>query len=449
MGILPRFGREKLPMRRQFKWDKKYLHWGVTAFLVLACEILFYMALSYIPDIGKALKSFFGILGPFIWGLVITYLLAPLTKTLNRSVFGPLSEHIFRKSKKRNGKKLSRSLSVLISEIVLLAVLTLLVYLIIPQLYSSIETIVVNSNTYIEKVSGWVEDRLAAYPVIETYVTDALDKFNDGIIDWLQKTVLPQLGSFVSNVAGGLFVFFKGVYNVIIGIIVSVYILNNLEKFSAGAKRLLYCVFTVEAADKLLDGIRFTDRTFIGFITGKLLDSAIIGILCYIFCAIMDMPYALLVSVIIGITNIIPFFGPFIGAVPSALIILLVDPWKCLIFVIFIIVLQQVDGNFIGPKILGNSIGISGFWVMFSIIVGAGLFGFWGMLLGVPVFVVIYTLVDKAMARKLKRSDLPSETEDYLGVDRIDPITRRVMRNRKKGEEAQGKNAGEDEPLQE
>ena len=204
----------------------------------------------------------------------------------------------------------------------------------------------------------------------------------------------------------------------------------------------------MEAADKLVDGIRFTDRTFIGFITGKLLDSAIIGILCYIFCAIVDMPYALLVSVIIGLTNIIPFFGPFIGAVPSALIILLIDPWKCLIFVVFIIILQQVDGNFIGPKILGNSIGISGFWVMFSIIVGAGLFGFWGMLLGVPVFVVIYTLVDKAMSRKLQRSDLPSETEDYMDIDRIDPITRKVLRTRKNGERTRVRKEkeGEDPP---
>ena len=415
-------------MRRKFNWDKKYLHWGITAFLVVAAAILFYMALSYIPAIGKAIKALFGILSPFIWGLVITYLLAPLMKWLERKALGPACVWLFRKNKKKNGKKLARSLSVLLSVIVLLAILTLLVYLIIPQLYSSIETIVVNSNSYIEKASGWVEKQLADYPAIETYVTSALDNFNDSIIDWLRTTVLPGLGSFVSNVAGGLVVFIKGIYNLIIGIIVSVYILSNLERFSAGAKRLLYCVFTVEAADKLVDGIRFTDRTFIGFITGKLLDSAIIGVLCYIFCAIVGMPYALLVSVIIGLTNIIPFFGPFIGAVPSALIILLVDPLKCLIFVIFIIVLQQVDGNFIGPKILGSSIGISGFWVMFSIILGAGLFSFWGMLLGVPVFVVIYTLVDKAVSRKLKRSDLPSEPDDYLDIDRIDPLTRKVLR---------------------
>lgn len=430
-------------MRRKFRWDKKYLHWGVTAFCVIACAILFYMALSYIPDIGKAISAFFGILSPFIWGLVITYLLAPLMKRLDRSVFRPFTAWLCKKSKKRDGRKLARGLSVLVSIIVLLAILTLLIYLIIPQLYSSIETIVVNSNTYVSKITGWVEKQLADYPAVEEYVTDALDRFNEGLIDWLKDTVLPGLGNIVTNVAGGLVIFFRGVYNLIIGIIVSAYILSNLEMFSAGCKRLLYCIFTVEAADKLVDGIRFTDRTFIGFITGKLLDSAIIGILCYIFCAIAGMPYALLVSVIVGATNIIPFFGPFIGAVPSALIILLVSPVKCLIFIIFIIVLQQLDGNFIGPKILGSSIGISGFWVMFSIIVGAGLFGFWGMLLGVPVFVVIYTIIDKAVTRKLERSDLPSTNEEYLDVDRIDPITRRIMRKRKTGDSAEVPRAAE------
>jgi len=165
-----------------------------------------------------------------------------------------------------------------------------------------------------------------------------------------------------------------------------------------------------------------------GFINGKLLDSAIIGLICYIVCALLNMPYALLVSVIIGVFNIIPFFGPLIGAIPSALIILMVDPVKCLIFVIFIIILQQFDGNFLGPKILGSSIGINGFWVMFSIILGAGLFGFWGMLLGVPIFVVIYTLVNKLIDRKLKRSDLPWETASYIDLDRIDPVTRQPIR---------------------
>lgn len=421
-------------MRRKFRWDKKYLHWGVTAFCVIACAILFFMALTYIPVIGEALGKFFRILSPFIWGLVLTYLLAPLMKKLEKHVFLPLTRRMFKKSRKHSGEKLARALSVLVSEIVLLAILTLLVYLIIPELYNSIEkivsNIVLNGDSYINTVSTWVDKRLADNPVIEEYVSNALKNFNDGLVDWLQTTVLPGMANIVSSVAGGLYVFLRGLYNLVVGIIVSVYILGNLEKVSAGFKRFMYCIFTVEAADKLFEGIRFTDRTFMGFISGKLLDSAIIGLICYIFCIITGMPSAMLVSVIIGVTNIIPFFGPLIGAVPSALIILLSPaPLKCLIFVIFIIILQQIDGNLIGPKILGNSTGISGFWVLFSIILGAGLFGFWGMLLGVPVFVVIYTLVNGLVARKLERSDLPVDTEDYLTIERIDPVTREVIKN--------------------
>ena len=250
-------------------------------------------------------------------------------------------------------------------------------------------------------------------------------------MDWLQTTVLPELGSLVADLTTGVYYVVMAIYNLIIGIIVSVYILANHETFSANAKRWLYSIFSVETAQRIRRGLDFTNRTFAGFINGKLLDSAIIGLICYIVCAILNMPYALLVSVIVGVTNVIPFFGPFIGAVPSALIILLVDPFKCLVFVIFIIILQQLDGNVIGPKILGSSIGINGFWVMFSIILGAGLFGFWGMLLGVPVFVVIYTAINNHIDKKLKASDLPWETADYVGVDYIDPVTyERVMKRR-------------------
>ena len=203
----------------------------------------------------------------------------------------------------------------------------------------------------------------------------------------------------------------------------------------------------METAEKIREGVAFTDRTFMGFINGKLLDSAIIGLICYIFCAIVNMPYALLVSVIVGVTNIIPFFGPLLGAVPSAFIILMANPLKALIFVIFVIVLQQVDGNIIGPKILGNSIGIDGFWVMFSIILGAGLFGFWGMLLGVPVFVVIYTLLNDLVEKRLKKSDLPWETASYEDLDHIDPVTREAVKRAGQREEeakTEPKDAGDE-----
>ncbi|MDY5564650.1 MAG: AI-2E family transporter [Candidatus Limivicinus sp.] len=410
-------------MRRHFRWDKKYLYWGVTAFCVIAAAILFYMALNYLPLLRQGLASLLHILSPFIWGLVICYLLTPFMRLVEKKLFGPLSKKLYKNSKRSDGSRFARSMSVLLSELFLLAVLTALVCLIIPQLYSSLQNMVANSPMYIETASRWITQLLEDFPEIEQYVSQTLGQVNTSLMDWIQNTVLPKLGSLISNVTSGVYYAIMGVYNLVIGIIVSVYVLSNLEQFGASAKRILYSVFSVDIAKKILEGLEFTDRTFMGFINGKLLDSAIIGLICYIVCSILRMPYALLVSVIVGVTNIIPFFGPFIGAVPSSIIILLVNPVKCLIFIAFIILLQQLDGNIIGPKILGSSVGINGFWVMFSIILGAGLFGFWGMLLGVPVFVIIYAAITGSVTRKLKRSDLPWEAADYMDMAYIDPVT--------------------------
>ena len=409
-------------MRRHFHWDKKYLYWGITAFCVIAAATIFYMALNYLDLLKQGLASLIRVLSPFIWGLVISYLLSPLVRFLQNKAFGPLLEKAFSKSPEK-GRKAARILAVVFAEIIMLALITGLFFLIIPQLYSSIETIVINSPTYIESLTNWVNKMLTDFPEVRDYVVDMLGDVNTDLVSWLQTTILPRLGSLLSNVGTGVRYVVTGVYNLVIGIIVSVYLLSNREAFIASAKRILYSILSVDTAKRFLNILRFADRTFIGFINGKLLDSAIIGLICYIGCSILQMPYALLVSVMIGITNIIPFFGPLIGAVPSALIILMVDPVKCLVFVIFVILLQQLDGNIIGPKILGNSVGINGFWVMFSIIIGAGFFGFWGMVLGVPVFVVIYTIIKESVRRKLLRNDLPTDEASYTNLDYIDPVT--------------------------
>ena len=415
-------------MRRHFRWDRKYLYWGITAFCVIAAAILFYMALRFLPDLRRALGKLLKILGPFIWGFVITYLIAPLMRLLERSVFGPLCRKLFAKNKKSDGSKLARGLAVLVSELAMVAVLTALVYLILPQLYSSIETIVKNGPDYLRDLSAWVTGLLVNHPEITKYVGDAINTLNTDIMTWVSTKLLPGVGNFVTTLIEGGYVVVLGIYNVIIGIIVSIYLLSDLEHFTAALRKLNYSWFSLETAEKVREAVEFTDRTFMGFISGKLLDSAIIGLICYIVCAILNMPYALLVSVIVGATNIIPFFGPFIGAVPSALIILMVDPLKCLIFIVFIIILQQIDGNFIGPKILGSSIGITSFWVLFSIVVGAGLFGFAGMVLGVPVFVVLYTFLTRNVEERLKKSDLPWETAQYENLDHIDPVTRQPVK---------------------
>ena len=415
-------------MRRHFKWDRKYVNWGMTAFCVLAASLLFYFAIRNISVFGQAVNKLVAILAPFIWGLVICYLLSPLMRVMEERVFLPLGKRLYRKNKKGGAARFARVLSILFCEIVLLLVLAAVVYLIIPQVLSSVQMLIKNSGTYADNVSAWLNGLLKNYPELDSYAGEFLGNFNTNVGSWLQNKVLPQLGNLITSVSSGVYGFARSIYNLIIGIIVSVYLLSDKEGHIAAFKRLTYAVFSVETADQLRQGLIFVDKTFMGFLSGKILDSVIIGIICYIVCSILQMPYTLLVSVIIGVTNIIPFFGPLIGAVPSALIILMVDPTKCLIFIVFIIILQQIDGNIIGPRILGNSTGITGFWVIFSIILGSGLFGFWGMLLGVPVFVVIYTVINNLIVKKLKRSDLPWKLSDYKEMDYIDPATLQVVK---------------------
>ena len=410
---------------RRFRWDKKYLHWGVTAFLVIAASIAFYMVVNHLTWLGAVLRKFGTILSPFVWGLVIAYLLYPLMRIYQRGIFQPLWKWLMKKSKKadRLVPKLSRGFAVFLAMISLLIVLTGMIWLVAPQLYTSIETIVVNSGEYVDKADTWIRRFFMNYPEVESAISSLVGDVSNGLVNWASNNLLPEFKGLLTNVTSGVYSFAKGIYNIIIGMIVSVYVLYSREAFSARCKKILYAIFSLEAAEKILDAVKFTNHVFQSYISGKILDSLIIGILCYIGCMILRIEYAVLVSFIVGVTNIIPFFGPLIGAVPSALIILTASPMHALVFAIFIAILQQFDGNVLGPKILGNSVGINGFWVLFSILVGAGLFGFGGMLLGVPVFVVIYTFFQNLINRKLVRSDLPTDNEAYQSLDHFDPKT--------------------------
>ena len=419
-------------MKRHFHWDRKYLYWGITAFCVIAAAILFYMALRFLPELRAALSGLVRILSPFLWGFVITYLMAPLMKLLDRRAFGPLCRKLYAKNKKSDGSKLARGLAVVVTELVMIAVLTGIVALILPKLIENITTVINERQTYYDTVTRLIQEFQLAHPQIYEAVGQQLNNITGGINTWIEQ-MLPNVTNYLGSFMQSAYVVLRGVYNLIIGVIVSVYVLSDLENFTAGFRRWIYSAFSLETAEKLREAIAFTDRTFMGFISGKLLDSAIIGLICYIGCSILRIPEALLVSAIVGITNIIPFFGPFIGAVPCAFFILMIDPVKCLVFIVFVIILQQIDGNIIGPKILGNSIGITGFWVLFAIVVGAGLFGFGGMLLGVPVFVVIYTFLNVRVRSRLKNSDLPEEAAAYQDLDHIDPVTRQAVKKTESG----------------
>jgi len=414
---------------KRFKWDTKYLYWGVTALCVICLSLVFYFCIDRIGAIGGFFSKIMRILSPFVWGLAIAYILNPVLQIYQRYLFTPLFGRILKNSTKKDSliKKWSRGTSLLFAVLTLLFLVVAMFWLILPQLYTSIYSIVASSGTYANNVTSWIERFLSGYPEIEDKITQYFGDLTEFIINWAETVLLPQMGSIVASVTTGAYYVIKVFYNFFIGIIVSVYVLYNKETFAAYCKKITYCIFSVPVSQKILGAFRFTDSVFKGFLSGKIFDSLIIGILCYIGCVIMRMPYSPLVSVIIGVTNVIPFFGPFIGAIPCTLIILMISPVKALIFVIFIIALQQFDGNFLGPKILGNSVGINGFWVLFAILVGGGLYGVGGMLLGVPVFVVIYAGIKNVVEKKLKRSGLPTETEKYKEIDHIDPVSNEAV----------------------
>ncbi len=213
---------------------------------------------------------------------------------------------------------------------------------------------------------------------------------------------------------------FKALWNLIIGFIISIYLLGSKEKFAGQAKKIVYAVFDRKAGNELISNFRFIHGTFIGFLGGKIVDSIIIGIICFVCTSVIGTPYSILVSVIIGLTNIIPFFGPWIGGIPSALLVLMVDPKQALYFGILIIVIQQFDGNILGPKILGDSTGLSGFWVIFSITIFGGLFGVLGMVVGVPIFAVFYAGVKSMVNRSLHKRSLPTDLSPYMTVGQIE-----------------------------
>ncbi len=410
----------------KYRWDKKYLYWGVTAFLVIVCSIAFFLLLSNWPTVGKFLGVVGDIFKPVVYGLVIAYLLSPLCNVLERWCFKPLGNKCFRKSPRR-AFVLSRGCTVTAALLIALVLIAALLWLVLPQLFTSIESIIANMPSYGKTVQIWIEHQLRSNPELEQTVWEVFNTVSTHLTNWLENNLLPQVGDILSSVSIGVIGVVKALFNFFMGLVISVYLLYSKELFIAQTKKVLYSVLRPRATNMLLKNASLTHKMFGGFLTSKIIDSAIIGVICYVALLILRMPYAALISVIVGVTNIIPFFGPFIGAIPSAFLILLEDPLQCLIFIVFIILLQQFDGNILGPRLMGSSMGLNGFWVMVALLVGGGLFGFVGMVISVPIFAVLYTLCRTLCADTLKKKALPEGTEAYRNLQYIDPETRELV----------------------
>ncbi|MBR2934191.1 MAG: AI-2E family transporter [Oscillospiraceae bacterium] len=403
-----------------------YIAAGVTAFLVIAAALLLAFALLRFERISSFCATLSDILRPVTFGLVLAFLLLPV----HRNIYGFLSKikgGVLCATERR--KSITGLAAILLSLLVLFVAIYLLLAMLIPQVYVSVVGLIRAMPDYIRSAQSWLQEFLKNNPDVQAVLMPIYSSLAASLQEWLQSDLLPNLESVNSTlnwlqttfwpVASGVSsVMLEVLYflkDALIAVIVSVYLLVRKDTFAAQSKKIVYSIFRTKHADMVVEETRNAYRILSGFIIGKLIDSLIIGVICFMGCSVLRFPYPALVATVVGVTNIIPFFGPFIGAIPCFLLILLVDPIKSLYFLLFIFVLQQFDGNILGPKILGDSTGLDAFWVLFSILLFGGLFGFTGMVLGVPVFAMIYSILNRLVRIGLTRRGLPVETGEYIG----------------------------------
>lgn len=386
----------------EINWNRRYATIAMYSFIVIASSILFFLVMSGLDKFTQLLAGYFSALNPFIYGFVIAYLVNFLVNIFKNQL-----------SKIPSMKKINAMWFHILTLVLAYLVSGFLVYLFIafifPQLFASISGLVLNTPDYVRATTDYIKnltDSIHLPPEVMAFITHRLDElsvFSSGVAQGLVPIALALL----RNTA-------LSVWNLFLGIIISIYMLAEKDRFISMAKKINYGVFNETIADEILVISRRTQQIFSRFLGGKIIDSLIIGILTFIILSFVNMPYTLLVSFIVGVTNIIPFFGPFIGAVPSVIIIFFESPTMAFWFIIIIFIIQQLDGNVIGPKILGGSLGISAFWILFAILLGGKFFGFVGLIIGVPLFVLIYSIIKEIVEVRLKAKGLPIDTKDYM-----------------------------------
>ena len=390
------------------KLNNKYIAWGFTGFCVLGALILFFFLIYRWNYIVDGFKFLLNVIAPILYGLAIAYLLNPSVNFFEKKLYDKLCRKIFKSHKERY--KLSRILAISTSLLILVGVIVACFWILIPELIKSLSNFLSNSNTYLDNAK---ETLLSMFGENDS-VKKLIDQNYPSIYEFFSKMAKENfLDNFVDNLSSSIFGTLKFLYNLIIGFIIAIYLLNDKEKFKAQIRKIMYTFLSEEKIEIIDENAKYTNKIFGDFFSAKVIDSLIIGVLCFIGMLIFDIPYAYIIAVLVGITNIIPYFGPFIGAIPSAVLILLVSPSKCLTFLIFILLLQQFDGNILGPKILGSKTGLSSFWVLCSLLIFGGFFGMLGMIIGVPIFSIIYSFVNNWLKKKLASKKLPVNSKDY------------------------------------
>lgn len=420
----------------------RYFLLGLTLFLAGAALIGVYYVLFHGSKLAKIYAFISNIMMPILCGFVLAYVLIPVLNYIEGKIVIPFLKQKTMVDVEAKKAKI-RAFSVTATAVLSVLVVYFFINMFVAQIVPSIQDIILNFDTYMDNGIAYVDKLLEDNPALRegfnNFVGTSLSNF-DG---WLNDTLLPRVTSILKTVSNSVLNVLGFLWDAIIGFILSIYILNSKDIFACQGKKIIYCYFKNEVANDILHEVRFIHKTFTGFITGKVIDSIIIGIICFIGTSILGTPYAALVSVIIGVTNVIPFFGPFLGAIPCALLIFVVAPMEPLhtvYFLIFILLLQQFDGNVLGPKILGDSTGLGSFWVIFAITLFGGILGVPGMVIGVPAFAVIFAMIRTHINKGLEKKGLPIDRDCYENVDyvttenHIIEMTKEQKQNLKKNE---------------
>ena len=407
-------------------WDRnsKYFKWGIVALLVIIVSSVFVVIFTNLTGFFGVISAAIRIISPLLYGCLFAYLLNPLVKVLEKRLYPVFVKKM--KTEKR-AKGFSRALGMIFAYLVLALLLVGLFVFVLPQLYDTIAAIVTNMPVYIERAEQWLFGLFEDNPDMQATIASLMTQGYERLQTWLSEGLLANAKTYLIGITSSVVSVVSEFANILIGLVISIYILSSKDTFRAQVKKLTVAIFREKAANRILHVGREANRIFSGFIIGKTIDALIIGILCYIGMRIMGLPYPVLIATIIGVSNIIPFFGPIIGIVPSAILILFVDPLQAFYFVIFEVILQQIDGNIISPRILGDTVGISGFWVLVSITIAGNLFGFAGMVLGVPVFALIYLLITEWTNRRLQAKNRTTVTNDYFEIETTDDLPERAL----------------------
>lgn len=402
-----------------------YFKWGLTAVAVIVIALVISLIFSKLGPIATAISTIISTVSSVLYGVVMAFLMAPVYDRIGIWV-GEILSSLFPKWKKSD--KYAKMIATLACLVILIFVVFALIMMIIPELVNSITNVISYAPSGAENLEAWLKDILNKNPNLEKLIIGNYLDISARLSDIATTTVLPNVNTYIKNLSSGVLNALGVVVNIIIGLMVMMYLLNMKTTLASQAKKIVYAVAGVKIGNEIVTEARYIKNMFEKFIVGKIIDSIIIGIINYVFMAIIHMPYALLISVVVGVTNVIPFFGPFIGAIPSIILLLLISPVTALQFAVWILVLQQVDGNIIGPKILGQTTGLPSFWVLFSILLFGGLFGIVGMIIAVPTWAIIYRTISRLSEYYLKKKGLEPDSKHYMDLDHIDEETKKYIK---------------------